>query len=62
MTTFLIKTVAPRGPRSVTRETFVVVAPDAIRACEIALSKAHDGAKVTSTERVEECARVHVGG
>jgi hypothetical protein len=60
-TTFIIKTRAPRGPRSSSHETFVVVARDAIEAGELAVAVAYPGAVVTSTQAVLSVQRVMVG-
>jgi hypothetical protein len=60
-TAFIIKTRAPRGPRSKISETFVVVAHCADDARDLAILTAHPGAVVVSIEAVVSIARTHIG-
>ena len=59
--TYIVKTSAPRGPRSKTYETFVVVARNEAHAKLTALLDAHVDAIVKSVEIVHVCTCVHRG-
>ena len=58
---YIVKTEAPRGPRSKFSETFVVMAINEAMAKRTAVTAAHEGATVKSVELVNVCKRVSVG-
>jgi hypothetical protein len=61
MNTYIVRTRAPRGPRSFTSEAFAVHAESDEAAGKIALEAAHPGATIREIKLVERVARVHLG-